>query len=107
MGAGLGHPRERGRHVLRADLQQLHPRRRAGGPVANRPGSSALEVHNLRHGGETMTSDNAREAAPEGPAEPGRDSWWIATDSLARGGEKILGPFGSRNLAIEVRVFVE
>jgi hypothetical protein len=33
--------------------------------------------------------------------------WWIATDELAKGGEKILGPFESRDLALEVRVYVE
>ncbi len=33
--------------------------------------------------------------------------WWITTDRLRDGGEKLMGPFGSRELAIEVRVYVE
>jgi hypothetical protein len=33
--------------------------------------------------------------------------WWICTDRLDHGGEKILGPFGSRDLALEVRTYVE
>lgn len=33
--------------------------------------------------------------------------WWITTDALARGGKKILGPFESQELALEVRVYVE
>lgn len=36
-----------------------------------------------------------------------RQEWWITTDALSRGGEKVLGPFGSQELAIEVRRYVE
>lgn len=35
------------------------------------------------------------------------ERWWICTDELTRGGEKILGPFESRDLALEVRAYVE
>jgi hypothetical protein len=34
-------------------------------------------------------------------------NWWIATDVLARGGEKILGPFATKELALNVRRYVE
>lgn len=34
-------------------------------------------------------------------------SWWITTDVLARGGAKVLGPFESQDLALEVRTYVE
>ena len=33
--------------------------------------------------------------------------WWICVDALARGGEKLLGPFESQELALEVRRHVE
>lgn len=33
--------------------------------------------------------------------------WWIATDALARGGQKVLGPFESQDLALDVRTFLE
>lgn len=33
--------------------------------------------------------------------------WWITTDALARGGEKILGPFATQELALNVRTYVE
>lgn len=33
--------------------------------------------------------------------------WWICTDVLARGGEKVLGPFESQELALDVRTFIE
>jgi hypothetical protein len=33
--------------------------------------------------------------------------WWITTDALARGGEKFLGPFGTQELALTVRRYVE
>lgn len=35
------------------------------------------------------------------------EQWWICTDVLARGGEKLLGPFESQKLALEVRRHVE
>lgn len=47
-------------------------------------------------------TDETRAAEDVGPAD-----WWIATDQLARGGEKILGPFVTRELALEVRSYVE
>jgi hypothetical protein len=33
--------------------------------------------------------------------------WWIADEQLTRGGTKSLGPFGSRDLALEVRTLLE
>lgn len=33
--------------------------------------------------------------------------WWISDGDAARGGEKILGPFVSRDLALEVRALYE
>ena len=33
--------------------------------------------------------------------------WWITTDFLANGGKKAMGPFGTKELAIEVRVLRE
>lgn len=33
--------------------------------------------------------------------------WWICTDWLARGGRKVLGPFVSRDLALDVRGYYE
>lgn len=33
--------------------------------------------------------------------------WWICTDALARNGRKILGPFESQELALQVRTYVE
>lgn len=38
-------------------------------------------------------------------ADPER--WWISDGDVAYGGEKILGPFGSRDLALEVRRLFE
>lgn len=38
---------------------------------------------------------------------PRLERWWIATDELSRGGKKLLGPFESRDLALEVRQYVE
>ena len=38
---------------------------------------------------------------------PKTEIWWICTDVLARGGEKLLGPFESQDLALEVRRHVE
>ena len=35
------------------------------------------------------------------------EQWWITTGELAKGGTKILGPFGTRELALEVRTYVE
>jgi hypothetical protein len=35
------------------------------------------------------------------------ERWWIATKPLHQGGEKILGPFESQELALDVRVYVE
>jgi len=39
--------------------------------------------------------------------EAGLPKWWIATDQLTRGGAKLIGPFGSRELALDVRTYVE
>ena len=39
-------------------------------------------------------------------AQPG-GGWWIATDALAHGGEKVLGPFATRELALDIRRYVE
>lgn len=36
-----------------------------------------------------------------------QQGWWITTSALSRGGEKILGPFGSQELAMEVRRYME
>jgi hypothetical protein len=33
--------------------------------------------------------------------------WWIATDLRRHGGDKLLGPFVSRDLALDVRGYVE
>jgi len=33
--------------------------------------------------------------------------WWVTTDILARGGEKVLGPFATKELAVDVRGYVE
>jgi hypothetical protein len=33
--------------------------------------------------------------------------WWITTDFFDNGGEKVMGPFISRRLAIDVRVLRE
>jgi hypothetical protein len=33
--------------------------------------------------------------------------WWITTHFLDKGGKKVMGPFVSRDLAIEVRVLRE
>lgn len=35
------------------------------------------------------------------------ERWWICTDRLTLGGLKVIGPFESRDLALEVRFFVE
>jgi hypothetical protein len=35
------------------------------------------------------------------------EAWWIADEQLNRGGKKILGPFESRDLALEVRTLLE
>lgn len=40
-------------------------------------------------------------------ATEARQDWWITTDFLERGGEKVKGPFGSRGLAMEHRTFLE
>ena len=36
-----------------------------------------------------------------------RTQWWIATAPLVMDGEKVLGPFGTQELALEVRRYVE
>ena len=33
--------------------------------------------------------------------------WWICTDQLKNGGEKKLGPFATKELALDVRNYVE
>ena len=33
--------------------------------------------------------------------------WWISTGILARGGIKVLGPFETKELALDVRRYVE
>jgi hypothetical protein len=33
--------------------------------------------------------------------------WWVCTDALARGGAKVIGPFESQELALDVRHYVE
>lgn len=33
--------------------------------------------------------------------------WWITTNFFANGGDKVMGPFVSRNLAMEVRTLRE
>jgi hypothetical protein len=33
--------------------------------------------------------------------------WWITTDPLSAGGEKVLGPFGDQELALKVRTYME
>lgn len=33
--------------------------------------------------------------------------WWITTGPLPAGGEKVLGPFGSQELALKVRSYME
>jgi hypothetical protein len=33
--------------------------------------------------------------------------WWVCTGSLAQGGKKVLGPFGTRSLALQVRDLLE
>lgn len=35
------------------------------------------------------------------------EQWWICTDVLARGGVKVLGPFATQELALDVRFYVE
>jgi hypothetical protein len=40
-------------------------------------------------------------------AKESQQAWWITTDALTRGGEKILGPFVTQQLACEVRSYVE
>jgi hypothetical protein len=37
----------------------------------------------------------------------GPDDWWICTDQLSKGGKKVLGPFCSRALALQVRTLLE
>lgn len=37
----------------------------------------------------------------------GRDRWWVTTGPLADGGQKELGPFGSQELAMKVRSYME
>ncbi len=36
-----------------------------------------------------------------------RNKWWITTGPLSKGGTLVLGPFESRDLALDVRVYVE
>lgn len=50
----------------------------------------------------------ASPAAPETPGStPESALWWIATGPLGAGGRKIMGPFGSQELALEVRAYIE
>lgn len=35
------------------------------------------------------------------------NTWWIATNALPLGGEKVLGPFATQELAFSVRSYVE
>lgn len=34
-------------------------------------------------------------------------AWWITTEFFANGGEKVMGPFATRDLALDVRVLRE
>lgn len=49
--------------------------------------------------------DAANERISEALAED--SDWWIATDQLSQGGHKVLGPFVTKELALEVRSYVE
>ena len=33
--------------------------------------------------------------------------WWVCTDALARGGAKVIGPFATQELALNVRTYIE
>jgi hypothetical protein len=33
--------------------------------------------------------------------------WWVCTDVLARGGAKVIGPFESQELALDMRTLLE
>lgn len=35
------------------------------------------------------------------------ETWWITTDFFNKGGKKVMGPFCSRSLAMEVRTLRE
>lgn len=40
------------------------------------------------------------------PSDASR-GWWIATDLRRLGGKRLLGPFVTRDLALDVRAYVE
>jgi hypothetical protein len=56
-----------------------------------------------------MPIDPTATAAHKGaPMDDSTDNgYWIATNTRQAGGRRVLGPFVSRDLALEVRVYVE
>lgn len=46
-------------------------------------------------------------SAPDTSPDEEQRAWWITTDMLARGGTKVLGPFVTQELAIDVRALYE
>jgi hypothetical protein len=73
---------------------------------ANQEQRSVIEVINtlMRDYAEGRTWLNL----PAGEQSAGApDRWWITTGPLPAGGEKVLGPFCSQELALKVRTYLE
>lgn len=48
-----------------------------------------------------------RKRLTDAKEDTGPSSWWVCTDWLKDGGRKVIGPFDSRALALDVRTYVE
>lgn len=66
-----------------------------------------LAVTAERIGGPGARAQAVIDAVNERIDAAGENHWWITTCPLPAGGEKVLGPFQSQELAISVRSFVE
>ena len=75
-----------------ADLEAIEARLSAATPEWATPSRATIEL--------TALVDELRQARAG-------DRWWVCTDALARGGAKVIGPFESQELALDVRKFIE
>ena len=58
-------------------------------------------------GGEFSLRDMPDVRALLAERERAADEWWISDGDLKRGGEKVLGPFATQDLALTVRTLFE
>ena len=75
-----------------------------------RHGFDQSEVSNFLRtlAAEVRSTLDRPDSGPDSRIGSRRDSsWWVCTESLAHGGKKVLGPFGTRSLALQVRDLLE